>query len=154
MASCSVATSSPTTTTTTEIIPFRNYVVTKVIDGDTLLIDDVKVRLIGIDTPETVAPGKPVGCYGPEASNYMKAQLPVGTRVSVKYDKERMDRYGRTLVYLWRDSDGVFINGDLVQKGYAQTMTFRPNTARTEELVKLEATAKAAKAGLWGACSF
>ena len=80
--------------------------VTRVIDGDTIVValggHDERVRLIGIDTPETVSPVKPVQCYGKQASNHTKALLPPGTAVRLVRDVEARDVYGRLLAYVYR----------------------------------------------------
>jgi micrococcal nuclease len=82
----------------------ERVVVPRVVDGDTieLVLDgrEIHVRLIGIDTPETVAPGEPVECYGPQASAYTKRRLE-GRTVGLEFDVEREDQYGRTLAYVW-----------------------------------------------------
>lgn len=132
-------------------------VVTHVVDGDTvdLRLPDGstgRVRLLGIDTPETVKPNTPVQCYGPEASARTKALLPQGTGVLVQRDAEARDRYGRLLAYLWRGDDGLFINASLVTDGYARTLSIDPNTAHRPDLSRAQSLARQAGAGLWGAC--
>lgn len=129
-----------------------------VTDGDTVTLriagaEPERARLLGIDTPETVKPGTPVACFGPEASARTKALLPEGTEVLVQRDAEARDRYGRLLVYLWRRSDGLFVNRSLLAEGYATTLSIAPNTARRTELAAAERAARQAGAGLWGACS-
>ena len=74
---------------------------------------DERVRLIGIDTPETVDPRKPVQCFGKEASDHTKALLPAGTAVRLERDAEARDRYDRLLAYVYRASDGLFVNLEL-----------------------------------------
>jgi micrococcal nuclease len=130
--------------------------VVHVVDGDTVDLrvagEPERVRLLGIDTPETVEPGHPVECYGPEASARTKALLPEGTRVVVQRDIEARDRYGRLLVYLWRRGDGLFVNGALVDEGYADTLHIEPNGAHRADLAARRAAARAAGRGRWGAC--
>jgi micrococcal nuclease len=127
--------------------------VQRVVDGDTIKTSNgTSVRLIGIDTPETVKPNTPVQCYGPEASAATKSILHRGTRVRLVYDAERTDRYGRTLAYVFRTSDGLFVNASLMRGGYARTLTIRPNTAYAAEFAALQAQAKREKSGLWGSC--
>ena len=96
--------------------------VVRVVDGDTIDLrfggTTERVRLIGIDTPETVKPNTPVQCYGPEASAHTKALLPKGTAVTVERDLEPRDTYGRLLLYVHRAADQLFVNLDLV-KGLA-----------------------------------
>ncbi len=127
-----------------------------VVDGDTLDLDvgpePERVRLLAIDPPETVKPDHPVDCFGPEASARTKALLPPGTSVVLQRDEEARDRYGRLLVYLWRRSDGLFVNGSLVSDGFADTLSIAPNTAHRAELDERRSEARSAGRGLWGAC--
>ena len=98
-------------------------IVKRVVDGDTVVLsfsgDDDTVRLIGIDTPETVKPNSPVECFGPEAAERTKFLLPPETKVRVERDIEARDRYGRLLAYLRRVDDGLFINESLITEGFA-----------------------------------
>ncbi|HLG01843.1 MAG TPA: thermonuclease family protein [Acidimicrobiia bacterium] len=127
--------------------------VARVVDGDTIVLDDdVRVRLIGIDTPETKDPRRPVECFGQEASAHMIKLLPAGTRVRVVYDVERTDRYGRTLAYLYRASDGLFVNAAMVRDGFASAYTVPPNVAHADEFVALNREARETGRGLWSAC--
>ena len=131
-------------------------VVEHVTDGDTVDLafpgGTERVRLLGIDTPETVKPDTPVQCFGPEASARTKELLPAGTAVVIQRDEEPRDRYGRLLAYVWRAEDGLFINSSLVTDGYARTLSIDPNTAHRAELSADAAQARAAGAGLWGQC--
>jgi micrococcal nuclease len=141
--------------------------VTRVVDGDTIMVRldgrDTTVRLIGVDTPETKDPRKPVQCFGREASARTKALLPEGTAVRIAYDVERNDRYGRTLGYVYRrdtnrdgnrdrDATGSFVNAALVRDGFASVYTYPPNVAHADEFVALQREARDAGRGLWGAC--
>lgn len=128
-------------------------VVTRLVDGDTLEVDGVRVRLIGIDTPESKRPGSPVECFALEASARTAALLPVGTGVRLVLDVERTDRYGRTLAYVYRQSDGLFVNAALVRDGYASVLTVPPNVAHADEFVALQREARASGRGLWSACT-
>jgi micrococcal nuclease len=110
------------------------------------------VRLIGIDTPETVDPRRPVGCYGQEASARTKELLPPGTVVELVRDTEERDRYGRLLAYVHRARDGRFVNLELLRDGSAQLLTIPPNVAHTIELRTAERAARAEGRGLWSAC--
>ena len=105
------------------------YKVIRVIDGDTVKIDyrgkATNVRLIGVDTPETVHPNKPVEEYGKEASNFTKNLLQ-GESVYLRYDVERTDAYGRLLAYLYRAPDGLFVNLEIVRQGYGHAYTRFP----------------------------
>jgi len=148
------ATSTPPSTTTATG-PVRLPVgdettVVRVVDGDTVEVaGGERVRLIGIDTPEVYGGAE---CYGEQASAYTKQLLPAGTPVRLVYDVERLDRYGRTLAYVYRLADGEFINGSLVRNGYAQVATYPPNVTHVEEFLELQRQARQAGAGLWSAC--
>ena len=128
----------------------------KVVDGDTVDISidgqTERVRLIGVNTPETKHPTKPIECFGPEASAYMTQLLPKGTILRIERDIEARDRYGRMLLYLYRDSDNLFINLDLVTRGYGTPMSIEPNTFHRTDFVRAAALAEVANVGLWKAC--
>ncbi len=128
----------------------------KVVDGDTVDIDvdgrTERVRLIGVNTPETKHPTKPIECFGPEASAYLKQLLPMGTAVRIERDVEARDRYGRLLLYLYLGSNDLFINLDLVSRGYGTPMSIEPNTFHRNDFVRAAAQAEAANVGLWKAC--
>lgn len=131
--------------------------VVQVIDGDTLEVrfsdgSTDRVRLLGIDTPETVKPDAPVDCFGPEASARTEDLLPADTPVIVQRDREARDRYGRLLLYLWRQQDGLFVNASLLADGYARTLSIEPNSTHRSYLSAESAAARAAGTGLWGAC--
>jgi len=127
--------------------------VERVVDGDTIVVDGgERVRLIGVDTPETVKPNTPVQCFGREASDYTKSLLPKGTRVRLEFDVRRTDRYGRTLAYVYRSSDNLFVNADLVRNGYANVSTIPPDVAHADEFVALAREARSANRGLYAAC--
>ena len=127
-----------------------------VIDGDTVDIEidgrTERVRLIGVNTPETKHPTKPIECFGPEASAYMTQLLPKGTDVRIERDTEARDRYGRMLLYLYRNSDNLFINLDLISRGYGTPMSIEPNTFHRNDFVHAAALAEASNVGLWKAC--
>ncbi len=127
--------------------------VERVVDGDTIIVaGETRVRLIGIDTPETKDPRKPVQCFGTEASAHTAALVGPGTAVRLVFDIEQLDRYGRTLAYVYRLYDGLFVNAALVADGYAQVATFPPNVAHVDELTALAGQARDAGRGLWAAC--
>ncbi len=137
-----------------------NATVTHVVDGDTIDVEldarpdhRERVRLIGIDTPETVKPDTPVQCYGPEAHERTAALVPPGTRVRLERDLEARDAYGRLLAYVVKASDGRMVNLELVQEGYARTLRIEPNTAHAAELAAAANAAERADLGLWGTCS-
>lgn len=128
------------------------YAVIKVVDGDTFWVDDgsekgLKIRLIGINTPETVHPAKPVEYFGKEASNYVKKLL-TNKKVRLEYDVQKIDRFGRTLAYVYLQ-DGRFLNALLVENGYAQVMTVPPNVKYADKFLKLERQARKHSKGLW-----
>jgi micrococcal nuclease len=129
-------------------------VVARVVDGDTIVVGDGQtIRLIGVDTPETKHPSKPVQCFGREASRQTAALLPRGTRVRLVYDVARTDRYGRTLAYVVRVRDGLLVNAALLRDGFGQPLTIPPNVAHAEEFADLARQARQAGRGLWGACT-
>jgi micrococcal nuclease len=137
--------------------PFASVpTVTKVIDGDTIDVrvgrKTIRIRLVGIDTPETKDPRKPVQCFGKEASDRTSALLPVGTEVRLERDVEELDAFGRTLAYVFRSSDGLFVNLSLAQDGFADTLRIAPNTAHAAEFTAAVAAARDAQLGLWKAC--
>ncbi|MCC6270849.1 MAG: thermonuclease family protein [Microbacteriaceae bacterium] len=126
-------------------------------DGDTLFLqpdgtyardDQIKVRLIGIDSPEL----RPeVECFGVEARDYLRGMLPEGTEVWIKTDREALDQYGRRLLYLWTMDDRS-VNLDLVERGYATALNIAPSNTFWKTFDAAESAARTADAGLWGAC--
>jgi endonuclease YncB( thermonuclease family) len=133
--------------------------VTKVTDGDTITVEtqgrSTPVRLIGVDTPETVAPNQTIGCFGPRASDYTKRIL---TKRIIRLEIPRIgdseDAYGRTLAYVYLDANGDgeyehLFNEDLIEMGLARTTTF--SHAYRREFERLREEAQARGAGLWGA---
>lgn len=130
--------------------------VVEVVDGDTVVVDiagrQETLRLIGIDTPETVDPDQPPECWGAEASAHTKALLPAGTAVRLTRDVEARDRYDRLLVYVERTEDGLFVNLDLVAGGWADDYPFPPNVAHQREFALAVSQARAEGLGLWGTC--
>ncbi len=135
----------------------QNATLVRVIDGDTIIVaingHDEKVRLIGIDTPETVKPNTPVQCFGPEASTLTKSLLPPGTALYLERDAEARDDYGRLLAYVYRASDGLFVNMAIVEHGDARLLTFPTNTVHAPEFVVAAHDAEQADLGLWAACA-
>ena len=123
--------------------------VTRVVDGDTIVVGDERVRLIGIDTPESVKPGTPVECFAREASAFLE-RLVEGRRVRLELDVEARDRYGRLLAYVHRG--GLFVNAELVRRGYAAVATFPPNVRHVDTFVRLQREARENSRGLWGRC--
>jgi micrococcal nuclease len=127
------------------------------VDGDTVVVDlggrRETVRLLGIDTPETVDPDRPTECFGPESSARLAELLPPGTAVRLERDAEARDRYGRLLAYLHRADDDLFVNLTLVEEGYAEVLIIEPNGAYRSALRTAETAAREGGAGLWSACS-
>jgi len=129
--------------------------VIKVIDGDTIILRlqgaIETVRLIGVDTPETVHPTKPVECFGPEASAFTHSALKPKTQVRVHRDVEALYRYHRLLVYLYL-IDGTFVNQELLRLGFARTMNIAPNTVFATNFASIETAARKNQIGLWLKC--
>ena len=127
--------------------------VTGVVDGDTIEVawrrGAERVRLLGVDTPETVHPARPVECYGPEASAYTKHSL-LGRRVRLSFDRVRRDPYGRLLAYV--ELDGRSFNDELLDGGYARLLVIPPNGVHARAMLDHELAARASGRGLWGAC--
>lgn len=124
-----------------------------VIDGDTVVVaGGQRVRLIGIDTPETRHPDRGVECFGRQASAHTAQLLPPGEAVRLVHGVERTDRYGRTLAHVYRVRDGLWVNAALVADGYAQVFTYPPNVAHATSLLRLQRAARAQSRGLWSAC--
>jgi len=137
-------------------VVFRAQVV-RVVDGDTFLArrdgrgPPLRVRIIGADTPETVKPGVPVRCYGPQASAFTKHLLGVGSWVRAAYESGgTTDRYGRQLWDVWL-ADGRFLEAVLVASGAARAYPYAPQLEHAALLADLQRQAQAAGRGLWGA---
>ncbi len=126
--------------------------VVRVVDGDTIEVEiegeTHKVRYIGIDTPETVDPRRPVGCFGEEASAANKA-LVEGLTIGLEKDVSDTDRYGRLLRYVWLN-DSEMVNAILVREGYAQSSAYPPDVRHQELFDGLETEARSTGRGLWG----
>lgn len=138
-----------------------NGKVTHLVDGDTVDVafstgsgkpSTERIRLIGIDTPETKRPDTPVECFGREASSALAALIPIGTPVMVERDVEERDRYGRLLGYVFRASDGLFVNHEMVRAGMATPYTFPPNIAYVDVFAAAGDASRAAAVGLWSRC--
>lgn len=131
------------------------YAVRQVKDGDTFTAmigrHEVTVRMLGIDTPETVDPRKPVQCYGKEASDETKSLL-TDQKVQLKLNpnREEKDKYGRYLAYVY--SGEMFVNEFLLKNGYAREYTYGKPYMFQREFRKIEKVAKEEKRGLWGEC--
>lgn len=125
--------------------------VTKVVDGDTVDVSlggaVVRVRLLNVDAPESVNPNAPVECLGPEAATKLKALLPVGTSVELRYDDEREDRYGRTLAAVFRD--GQMVNAEMARAGLAMPVTFGSNDKFRAQVDAAYAAAQTGEVGVF-----
>ena len=125
--------------------------VERVVDGDTFVAElggrSERVRIIGVDTPETVDPDRPVQPYGKEASNFAKRMLS-GRTVRLVGDVEPRDRYGRLLAYVWLP-DGTFWNALLAAEGYAQLITIPPDVTYASLFRHLVDEARSTHRGLW-----
>lgn len=122
------------------------------IDGDTfILVGGDRVRMIGVDTPETVDPRRPRGCFGQEASEFLHRML-AGRRVRLEHDGQRpvRDRYGRLLAYVFLEVDGVHMNAAVLWWGLGEAYTRYPFDRRAE-FVGLEREARRERRGRWGA---
>lgn len=129
--------------------------VSRVVDGDTIVVNDtLTVRFIGMDTPETVDPRRPVGCFGKEASNETKSLLTEKV-VILQKDISDTDKYGRLLrlIYLpLENGEILFINDYLVREGFAKVKTYPPDVKFESRFLEAESQAKTQKKGLWGKC--
>ena len=129
--------------------------VVRVVDGDTVVVrtggHEERVRYIGVDTPESVKPGTPVQCFA-KAASAENRRLVEGREVRLVEDLDAHDRYGRTLAYVYRKSDGLFVNAELVRRGYGKPLTIPPNVAHAAELRRLATEARRAGRGLWSRC--
>lgn len=125
--------------------------VVRVVDGDTIRVSlegkEVPVRYIGIDTPESVDPRRPVERMGKEASERNRA-LVEGKRVRLEKDVSETDRFGRLLRYVWVEER--MVNAVLVEEGYAEAVSFPPDVKYQELFSRLEREARDAQRGLWG----
>lgn len=126
--------------------------VASITDGDTLRLEvdgvELRVRLVGIDTPEV---NPDVECFGPEAEAALAALAPPGSTLAFAYDRDPRDQYDRELMYLFT-ADGRFINYELVAQGYAEAVLVEPNDRYFDDLVAAERAAQDAGLGLWGQC--
>lgn len=131
----------------------RAYRVLRVVDGDTIKIDyrgsSESVRLIGVDTPETVHPRKPVEFFGKEASAFTKNLL-LGESVYLRFGNEPRDRYNRLLAYVFRAPDGLFVNLEIIRQGYGHAYVKYP-FEHMELFRHYERRARESGKGLWAA---
>ncbi|MFP6654170.1 MAG: thermonuclease family protein [Myxococcota bacterium] len=127
----------------------QQYKAERVVDGDTLVLEGGhRVRLIGVDTPETKHPNRSVEPLGPEATKFMQQRVE-GRMVALKFDRERRDRYRRILAFVY--IDGQLLNEELVRKGYGRAMLNYPYSRQMKKrLAEAEQEARDAKRGIWG----
>jgi micrococcal nuclease len=148
-----------------------NATVRSVTDGDTITIElsnaerlstetdgatfsqIEKLRLIGIDTPETKRPNTSIECFAAESDRALRQLLPDQTPVFVELDIEHRDRYGRLLGYVFRASDGLFINHEMVRSGMAASLTFPPNVVYSDQFFQAAEAARGNNVGLWSTCA-
>jgi micrococcal nuclease len=133
--------------------------VRRIVDGDTLIVTvdrpgpipagNHRVRLLEIDTPETVRPNYPVQCGGAGATAFAEAELPQGSTVYLVADREDKDEFGRYLRYAW-DFEGEFYNEKAVAEGHAKALMFQPNDRYIDRIRRAEASARESNKGVWG----
>ncbi|MBP9690701.1 thermonuclease family protein [Candidatus Woesebacteria bacterium] len=141
-------------------VDFRSMeraLVTRVVDGDTVELESGEyVRYIGVDTPETKHPSKPVQCFGREASKRNK-ELVEGKEVLLEKDVSNTDRYDRLLRYIYlpnpdASEEAIFVNEYLVEQGYGQVISYPPDVKYHKQLLDAQKTARDENRGLWEAC--
>lgn len=135
-----------------------SYLVIKVVDGDTIEVKNngvlAKVRLIGIDTPETVDPRRAVGCFGKKASEETKRLLE-GKEVILTKDVSETDKYSRLLRYVYLpigEGNNLFVNDYLIRQGFAKILTYPPDIKHNARFLEAEKEARDNLRGLWGEC--
>lgn len=149
---CNPPASGNNTQNTSQVLIYsKNYhLCCRVVDGDTIVVDIdgvcEKVRLVGVDTPETVHPNKPVEHYGKEASAFTRNMVE-GEMVRLEYDTQRRDRYGRLLAYVYLP-DGTFLNAEIIKQGYGFAYTRFP-FKYMDQFRQYERSARESGAGLW-----
>ncbi len=143
------------TSSATQGLEGEKVYVSKVVDGDTIIVNEqTTVRFIGIDTPETVDPRRPVGCFGKEASNEVKNLL-TGKSVILEKDVSDKDKYNRILRYIYLPMDDgqlLFVNDYLVREGFGKVLTYPPDVKFDAQFREAERQAKEKRKGLWGKC--
>ncbi len=128
----------------------QQYKVKRVVDGDTIELENgQKVRYIGINTPETVDPRRPVQCFGIESSLANK-KLVEGKAVTLEKDVSETDKYGRLLRYVYLGN--VFVNEYLVRNGFAQVSSYPPDVKYQNIFLKAQQEARRIRLGLWNKC--
>lgn len=154
-----ITTSSPSPSPTAQNIQGEatpsGVLVTEVIDGDTIKIEgNITVRYLGVDTPETKDPRRPVGCFGKEASAKNK-ELVEDKKVFLEKDVSESDKYNRLLrlVYLpLENGQMLFVNDYLIREGYGKVLTIPPDVKFSEQFLEAQRAAREFRRGLWGSC--
>lgn len=128
------------------------YNVVRVVDGDTIIVDidgdETRVRLIGIDTPESVHPDDTLNSERGKTASDFTSELLTGKQVYLEYGEEKTDKYGRTLAYVFL-SDKTMVEEELLRSGMAEVLTIEPNSKYASFFEKLEAEAQRNKSGFW-----
>ncbi len=139
----------PATTTSSVVLPAgTDTTVSSIVDGDSFKVaDGTTVRMTGIDAPDTGA------CLATEATAHLTELIPVGTAIRLVYDSRRTDASDRDLAYVYRLSDGVFVNLAMATDGFAYELKVAPNVVHAEELAAAVTAAQTAKVGVWASCS-
>jgi micrococcal nuclease len=139
----------------------QTAIVTRHVDGDTVRVrvledgpipsgEEIPVRLLLVDTPETVHPTVADECYGDAASEMTRRLIPLASTVELESDVELQDRYGRWLAYVW--AGDVLVNEMLVAGGYGTVVVYAPNDRYEGRLLAAQEQARGAHRGLWGQC--
>lgn len=128
------------------------YDVVRVVDGDTIIVDidgaETRVRLIGVDTPESVHPDDTLNSERGKIASDFTSKLLTGKQVYLEYDEEKTDKYDRTLAYVFL-SDRTMVEEELLRSGMAEVLTIEPNSKYASFFEKLEAEAQRNKSGFW-----
>ncbi len=149
---------SPTDTSSPfeEAVTSGPYEVVKVTDGDTIKVSisgyELSIRPIGIDTPETVHPTEPVGCFGPESSDYAD-ELLGGSSVYLEYDESQanFDRYKRVLAHVWTEDKKLYA-AEAIRNGFGVEKTYSADYKYKQIYLENQSKAKESFIGLWGNC--
>jgi micrococcal nuclease len=130
-----------------------------VYDGDTISVllengDKERVRLVGLDAPETGGNNTTVQCYGAESTQYLRSLLPVGTTVWLERDVSDRDQYGRLLRFVWtsRDGEAVLVNHAILEDGFAFARTYGNDRSRADLFRETASSARDQNLGMWAAC--
>ena len=130
--------------------------VERVVDGDTIVVvldgTSERVRLLNIDTPESVDPDREVECLGPEAADYLEGLLPVGLEVTLAFDIERRDRYDRLLAAVFTP-DGTLVNAQVAAAGFADVVVFGANDRFEPDIRAAVERAQDAGLGIWASAA-